>query len=308
MRTGVTAQAALPRRMVVLGGSGLVGSRLVRAWQSQTEVVAPTHAELDVLDQAALASYLHTARPEVVVNAVAWADVDGAETQSGDRSGLVYRLNASLPEQLGQITSSQGAYLLHVSTDYVFDGTQAERPYREDDAVRPLCWYAQSKADGEGAVAQTAARSAAIVRIEMPFTASADAPKGDVSRIFKDRLQARQPVVAVMDQKITPILLDDVVAAFDAIVRARFTGLLHVAATSHTTPFDYARAVAARLSCDGAGIQPSTFVEFGRTRAAARPQHSWMDVSRFEREFGRNILRSFDAQLDAWSVQVTATA
>lgn len=294
--------------MVVLGGSGLVGSRLVQAWRSHTDVLAPTHAALDVLDPVALSSFLEQAHPDVVVNAVAWADVDGAEAQSGDRTGLAYRLNAALPRQLAELAQRNGTHLVHISTDYVFDGTRADRPYREDDPVGPLGWYAQTKAEGEAAVTATARDSAAIVRIEMPFTSARDAPKGDVSRIFQARLLARQPIVAVTDQMITPVLLDDLVAAFEVIVRARYAGLLHVAATTHTTPFDYACAIAARLGCDTNAIRPTTFAEFAPTRTATRPQHSWLDVSRFAQQFGSNILRSFEDQLDAWTSQAAEQA
>lgn len=294
--------------VVILGGSGLVGSRLARAWGGQRDVQTPSHAKLDVLDAAALDAYLADVSPEVVVNCVAWADVDGAEAESGNRAGRVHALNVGLPERLASAARRHGSYLVHLSTDYVFDGRQADRPYREDDRTEPLGWYARTKIEGEAAVAAGAPDRSAVVRIEMPFTPDADAPKPDVSRVFRSRLLAGQPIVAVDDQNITPVLLDDLVLALGEIVRARYTGLIHVAATTPTTPFGYARAIASRLGCDPSGITPTSFADFARTRAATRPQHSWLDVSRFETAFGGAILRSFEEQLAAWSARATASA
>src|ERR1051326_1251178 len=119
--------------VIVLGGSGLVGSRLRQLWTSQMEVVAPTHAELDVLDPGALESFLEASPASSVVNLVAWADVDGAEPERGDTRGLVHRLNVDFPARLAGLTRRFEKHLVHVSTDYVFGGTNAERPYREDD-------------------------------------------------------------------------------------------------------------------------------------------------------------------------------
>src|SRR5229473_2888942 len=109
--------------VVVLGGSGLVGSRVLDLWADDVELSAPTHAELDVLDDADLQNFLIQAKADVVLNLAAWADVDGAEPERGDRSGRVYALNARYPARLASLCGELGKYLVHVSTDYVFDGT-----------------------------------------------------------------------------------------------------------------------------------------------------------------------------------------
>jgi dTDP-4-dehydrorhamnose reductase len=290
--------------VLVLGGSGLVGSRLLELWRSHLEIVAPTHADLDVLDTSALAACIAHTPADAVVNLVAWADVDAAEAQANDRGGAAYRLNAEVPHRLAELCGQHRKHLLHVSTDYVFDGTREDRPYREDDATHALCWYAQTKLDGELAVLTTSPE-ASVVRIEMPFTGR-PAPKGDIARAFLARLQSKTPIKAVSDQRITPVFLDDAVAAMRIVLEQRRPGVVHVAAASDTTPFEFACAIAGRLRLDAELVEPTPFDEFAASRPARRPRHSWLDVAKFERSVQPGVLRSVDEQLDAWAAQLLA--
>src|SRR5579859_5130695 len=151
------------RSVVVLGGSGLVGSRLVELWSDHIQLAAPSHADLDVEDHAQLREFMAAVRPDVVVNLAAWADVDGAEAERDDTSGRAYGLNVVYPARLAKLCAEHDAYLLHVSTDYVFDGSKDDGPYDEDDPRRALCWYAETKLRGEDEVLQSGA-AAAVVR------------------------------------------------------------------------------------------------------------------------------------------------
>jgi dTDP-4-dehydrorhamnose reductase len=191
---------------------------------------------------------------------------------------------------------------VHVSTDYVFDGANAERPYREGDATNPLGWYAHTKLIGEQGVLDSGAR-ACVARIEMPFTAR-EHPRRDFARICLQRLGAGDPIAGVEDQRITPVFLDDVVAALRVITDERFTGIVHVAAADWTTPYQFARSIAQRLDLDTDLVHAENFETFSAKRAARRPQHSWLDVSYFCELFGRYILRSPEAELDAWVDQL----
>jgi dTDP-4-dehydrorhamnose reductase len=268
-------------------------------------VIAPTHADLDVLDEEALKAFLRQTDAPIVLNLAAWADVDGAEAERGDLHGQVFALNAGHPGRLASLCGELGKYLVHVSTDYVFDGTSAERPYREGDATNPLGWYAETKQVGERRVLDSGA-SASVVRIEMPFTARAH-PRTDFARICLRRLEAGEPIAGVEDQRITPVFLDDVVRAIGLITGERLTGIVHVAASDWTTPYRFARSIAQRLDLDTGLVQPEQFEIFDARRAARRPQHSWLDVSFFEEMFGQHVLRTSEVQLDAWVNQL-ATA
>ena len=186
----------------------------------------------------------------------------------------------------------------------MFDGANAERPYREDDLTRPLCWYAETKLVGEQLALQ-AGENVTIARIEMPFSGR-NHRKRDIARAFVARLQAGSSVNAVLDQKITPVFLDDAVDALRHVLEQSASGILHVASADATTPYEFARAVARRLSFNADLVAATTFDEFATTRPARRPRHSWLDVTRFSSTVRSGVLRTVDAQLDAWADQLLA--
>jgi dTDP-4-dehydrorhamnose reductase len=287
--------------VVVLGGSGLVGSRVCELWSPDVELIVPSHAELDVLDSKALNTFLAGRTSTSVVNLVAAADVDGSEPESGDTQGRVYRVNVDYPRRLAELCRHYAHHLVHISTDYVFDGTKAEAPYAEDEPTGPPCWYAETKRLGELAVLG-ADSSACVARIEMPFS-SAPHAKRDLARLVATRLQQGQTMQTVTDQRITPIFLDDAASALRRLAEARFSGVVHIAASDWTTPYDLAGGIARRLGLNRELIVATEFKQFAATRPARRPQHSWLDVTRFTRAFGAGILRPVDDALDVWTRQ-----
>ncbi|HYW89707.1 MAG TPA: sugar nucleotide-binding protein [Chloroflexota bacterium] len=287
--------------LLVLGASGLVGSRLVELWRKRVELDAPTHDQLDVVDEAALTAFFSQTRPEVVVNLAAWADVDAAEAQRDDVHGRVYQLNAEYPGRLAELCRERKAHLVHVSTDYVFDGANDQRPYREEDPTNPLSWYARTKAVGEQLITDSGV-AACVGRIEMPFRAQPHR-KTDFARTCVARLRGSETLTAVADQRITPVFLDDALEALRRLIDLRVTGTVHVASADWTTPYDFARAIAARLGLDASLVRETAFVEFASKRPARRPRHSWLDITRANSLIGNGVLRSVDEQVDVWAAQ-----
>jgi dTDP-4-dehydrorhamnose reductase len=112
----------------------------------------------------------------------------------------------------------------------------------------------------------------------------------------------------VVDQRITPVFLDDAARVLLGLAAAGAQGIVHVAAASWTTPYELALAIARRLRLDTGLVQPVRFDEFSRQRPAPRPQNSWLDVSLCRQLLGPSSLRSMDAQLDGWAEQLQAVA
>jgi dTDP-4-dehydrorhamnose reductase len=213
----------------------------------------------------------------------------------------VYQLNADYPRRLAELTTRHLKHLIHVSTDYVFDGSRDQAPYAENDATGAVCWYAETKLMGEQA-ALSSGTDVCVARIEMPFTGLRHR-KSDLARTFATRLIAGQPIQAVSDQRITPLFLDDAARAFARLVDTRHTGVIHVAASTWTTPYEFACGVADRLGLPRSGVTPETFARFSNTRPALRPRHSWLDVSYFTQVFGQGMLKSVPDELDQWAAQ-----
>ena len=135
-------------RFLLLGGSGQVGREFLSLdFPEKTEVVAPGRADLDLTDSRALADIIAAGPWSAVINAAAYTNVDRAEGEQA----LAFAVNAMAPSQLAAETGRHGTPLIHISTDYVFDGKKGE-PYVERDETRPLNIYGKSKLEGERAV------------------------------------------------------------------------------------------------------------------------------------------------------------
>lgn len=152
--------------MIVLltGSSGQLGRCLLDRMPSAWQVVAPSRHDLDISNAPAVHSVVQALRPALIINAAAYTGVDQAE----DDVQAAYDINAHGAQNLAQAAARVGAGMLHVSTDYVFDGS-ADRPYTETDATAPLNVYGHSKLEGETAVLQ-ALPQAIIVRSAWLFS------------------------------------------------------------------------------------------------------------------------------------------
>lgn len=258
-------------RALVVGAEGQLGRALVARLGSDL-AWAGGRCELDVTDAAAVERCLAEARPEVVFNAAAWNAVDLAETRFAE----ALLVNAAGPAHLARAARACGARLVHVSTDYVFDGT-ARRPYTEDDAPRPLCLYGVSKLAGEQAVAASGDEHL-VVRTSAVLGVGASRAKGGsfVERILA-RARAGQPLRVVADQVFSPTYAPDLADALVALAQRGARGLLHV--TNSGTCSWHALAVAA-LELAGVDV-PVTEIRSAELGAPARrPPYSVLSGER----------------------------
>src|SRR5512133_650501 len=158
-------------RALVAGALGQLGRELVLQRGSEC-AWAGDRAQIDVTDAAAVVALLARVAPDVVFNATAWNGVDAAETEVA----AAFAVNALAPRWFAQAVRESGALLVHVSTDYVFDGC-ATRPYREDDLPRPVSVYGASKLAGE-ALVQASAVESLVIRTSGVIGRGGSAQKG----------------------------------------------------------------------------------------------------------------------------------
>ncbi len=281
-------------KILVLGGSGLVGSRFIEL-SPDYNIAAPSHEELDLLDVKLLEEYLQTSDADLVINFAAFTNVDTAEEEKDNEDGMVYKLNVAFPKALAQNCTATNKYLIHISTDYIFDGTKPI-PYVEDDSPNPVNWYGKTKMLGEDAVKENGTNWL-IVRPEMPYSSHFE-KKLDLARVFLKMLKEGKIINGVMDQKITPTYVDTLVYALQKLIEARANGIYHLASTDITTPYDFAMLVAEKFNLDKSLIKKVSFEEYNKTRTAKRPQNSYLDVTKFETEFGKEVLKTVSESLD----------
>ena len=202
-------------RLLVTGAAGMLGHDVVAAAESAGhDVTALARRDLDIADPAAVRAAVAAARPDAAINCAAWTDVDGAEAHEADAT----RVNGA---GAGHVAAA-APYVVHVSSDYVFDGT-ASAPYIEADRTGPAGAYGRSKLAGELAVA--AAGDHAVVRSAWLFGVHGSNFVATMLRLAEDR----DEVNVVADQIGCPTFTGHLAPALVDIAERRLTGVLHVA-------------------------------------------------------------------------------
>ncbi len=279
-------------KILLLGKGGQVGWELQRSLAPLGELIAldwdSTEACGDFTQPEALAATVRAIAPQVIVNAAAYTAVDQAQAEP-DRARLI---NATAPAALARQAQALGAWLVHYSTDYVFDGS-GEQPWRETDATAPLNVYGQTKREGELAV--TACERHLIFRTSWVYAA-----RGNNFAKTMLRLAAEREKLTVIDDQIGAPTGADLLADVTALAlrqvsqQAQCAGLYHLAAAGQTSWHGYASHVIAQarrlkpdLSWRVQEIQPVPSSAF--QTAAKRPHNSRLDTRLVKSTFNLNL-------------------
>lgn len=299
------------QKIFILGGSGLVGSRVIELLSADFEVIAPTSAELDLTIEGNFAKYCRENRSKLanstVVNFVAYTNVDGAEKEQGDAQGLVYLLNARLPGEIAEWCKEMDERFIHISTDYVFDGEKSDVAYVEDDKTNPLGWYGKTKLMGEELVQKSESRNV-ILRIEMPYGSRSEKKK-DLATILLERLKNAQPIQAVSDAHITPVYIDDLAMILKkVVVQQDVVGLFHVAPTDSVTLEQLVRLIAKHAQLDDSLVTTISFVDYWKEKLASgvakRPQDSWLSSAALQKCIGSEHFHTVEENIQTWVDQL----
>lgn len=269
------------------GSAGQLGRALVERLGSRV-VWAGGRDALDVRDEAAVRARMADARPDVVFNATAYNAVDRAETERDEAMAV----NEAGPRHLAEAAAEAGAVVVHVSTNYVFDGAM-RRPYTEDDAVRPLSAYGLSKRAGEIAVT-SAGGPHLVVRTSALFGHGGNRAKGGsfVDRILNGA-RTGVPLRVVNDQEISATYAPDLAAALVALVEAECRGIFHVVNDGSCTWQSLAVEALRQAGLD-APVEAVTSEALGAP--ARRPRYSVLSTEKY-RSRGLPPLREWRAAL-----------
>jgi len=272
-------------RFLLLGGTGQVGEEFRGlAYPKNVEVVAPSRSALDLEDPRAIARMIAAEPWSAVINAAAYTDVDRAESEEA----AAFAVNAEAASRLAAETASRGIPLIHISTDYVFDGRKGA-PYVELDEVAPLNVYGRSKLAGERGVRAANPRHV-ILRTSWVYSPYR---KNFVRTIL--RLAAeRERLTVVADQRGCPTAARDIAkAALDVVLRCASKpeqapyGIYHFAGAGEATWFEFAKAVV-ELAADRLSRSPQVLPirTIDYPTPAVRAADTRLDCTAVVREFG----------------------
>jgi dTDP-4-dehydrorhamnose reductase len=276
------------RPTVLIGANGQLGSDLARGAGSKRRLVALCRADLELRDHDQVARTLEAIRPAVIVNTAAFHKVEACETDVEQ----AFNVNCVAVRNLAQVANSLEARLVHMSTDYVFDG-ESDVPYAEGAAPNPINAYGNSKVAGEFFV-RNICRHHLIIRTSGLYGVAGSSGKGGnfVQTMLKLGRE-RGRVSVVRDQVLSPTYTYDLANMIWALVDAQAEGLFHVTNRGSCSWFEFARAIF-ELSGMSVDIQPVTTDEMGGT--VRRPRSSVLANARLESS-GFELLRPWHEAL-----------
>ncbi|MBQ6436664.1 NAD(P)-dependent oxidoreductase [bacterium] len=269
-------------KVIVTGGRGLIGSKFMKAYANQYELVqlgASHETRVDITDSQALSSALNQhPDAQALIHLAAYTDVNGAFAQTDDKDGPAWKVNVVGTKNIADACAERGLYLIHVSTAYVFDGNKAA-PYTELDAPKPIEWYGLTKYESEKAV-QVSGAKAVILRIDQPFSREAS-PKVDTLWRIITGLRNGNLYPQFTNHYFGPTYIEDFIKVLDFCLRQQITGVYHASSGESWSDFDFASLVKTTLGLDGV-IQKGDLGAYLRTLERPYQKNTAMDNSQLK--------------------------
>lgn len=289
----------------MIGASGLLGSKILVKASDLFSVTGSCNPDadgknfwrlepLDIGSKDQVERLFEKHEPELVILCAAMTNVDACEKQPQ----VAIRINATGPELVARSCKKHGARLVHVSTDYVFDGLKS-RKYTEGDVPRPISVYGSSKLAGEKAVLSTLPGSL-VVRTAILYGWSPLESRGNFVTWVLSKFKKGERAMLFSDQRISPTYADDLADALIEIANMDIAGLIHVSGPDCLDRPTCGRMIARVFGFDEGLVVPTTSDTV--SLPAKRPKYSCLDVSKAEKLLNRKTV-SFEEGLRAMKLQ-----
>lgn len=260
-------------RILVAGARGLLGQKIVEVFERESEYElircgieeeGEDFLTLDITDREKVVDTVSTYKPSIIINAAAFTDVDGAERQKE----IAYKINATAVGYLAEAANIFGCKLVHVSTDYVFNGLKGS--YSEESVPEPVNYYGRTKLAGENLVISKVG-DFAILRTQVLYGYASNVKKNFVLWVI-DKLSKSEEISVVTDQVGNPTLADELAFAILKVCQKNARGLYHVSGFETVSRFEFAREIASVFNLDFELVKPIKTHDL--TQLAKRPLNS----------------------------------
>lgn len=277
-------------KIILFGANGFTGRRVLKHLSLNHQVMACSlHPDilpekgyqfqiLDMLDFDSMDILLNSFQPNVIINAAALSVVDYCEQHPVE----AYKMNVTAVKHLAEYSKSNSCRLIHLSTDFVFDGLASEA-YTEKDSPNPINYYGKTKQWSEEVIQQLC-NNYAIVRIEVVYGKPFHGQHGNIVQLVKNRLENGQSIRVVSDQFRSPTWVEDIACAIESLLADKYQGIYHICGGETLSVADFAYRVAKYFDLDTSLIQPVTTEEMNE--ATPRPRFSPMSTEKAFREWG----------------------
>jgi dTDP-4-dehydrorhamnose reductase len=273
------------------GLSGLVGSRIVQLYSSKFNFTnLDLTAGIDITNLNQIEQKISCSKSDTLIHLAAFTDVDRAWEEWNNKKGLCYKINVIGTKNIAQACKKFNKYLIHISTDFVFDGEKTD-PYTEEDKPNPIEWYGQTKLWAEGEVEKSGCRYV-ILRIAYPFKAKPAPPnletrvKLDLVRKLADKLKRGETLNMYFDQIFTPTFIDDIAKVINYCLTNKPQGLYHCVGSSFISPYNFAALVAQVFGFDKKLIKKATVKQVEQKQLRPRQVYLAISNQKLVKEFG----------------------
>jgi len=255
-------------KILATGATGLIGSRFVEMFTDKYEVInLDLTTGVDITKVETFKSFFDQHQDaKALIHLAAFTDTNKAFAENQDKNGICYQVNVEGTRNIATICKERGIHLIHISTDFVFDGSKSE-PYTEDDQPSPIEWYGETKAIAETVVKESGV-SYSIVRLAYPYRANYDL-KPDLIQKIRAGLESGKLYPQFSDSVITPTFIDDIARTFDKLVEIKPEGIFHAVGSTALSPYELAKKVATTYGFDEHSVKEGSLTEY--LKSASRP-------------------------------------
>jgi len=295
----------MPKKMLIFGSSGLAGSKLAEQAKNEYSVYGTynkrtpnieniTNYKLELSDTENLQKLIEEIKPDVIVNATALHNVDYCE-ENKDES---FFINSDVLQKIIDTSQQFHSKIIHISTDYVFDGNSTT-PYKEDDVASPVSVYGESKLKGEEIILShnhTVVRPSVVygwTSLELEGIVSSSGKPVNFAMWVLDKLHKKEPLTIVTDQFATATLADSLASSILKIISSEKSGLYHISGLSCESRYDFSKKLAKVFGYDQTKISSTDSSQF--KQKAKRPSYSCLDCTKAIKEFDLKLYTSEEA-------------
>ena len=266
-------------KVLITGSNGMLGHDLIDVLDGKHELIKTTSKSLDITDKDKVKEYIVNENPDIVINSAAYTDVDGCETNEE----IAYKVNGEGVKNLALACKFVDCPLVHISTDYVFNG-ENNKPWMEDDEVGPISIYGKSKLQGEEAI-ESILDKFFIIRTSWLYGVNG----GNFPKTMLELAKTHDTLTVVTDEIGTPTYTLDLAQAIAELIETEYYGIYHITNSDYCSWFDFAKYIFEVKDID-VNVVPVTAEEFARP--ASRPHYSVLNNSYWIKN-GFKPLRSY---------------
>lgn len=278
------------KKIIITGSNGLLGQNLLSLLLEEKEIYQVigfsrggnrsgrddfAYHDVDITDAKKLRTLVLGIRPDVIINTAAMTNVDACEADKEN----CYLLNVEAVQQLTTLCSAIDTHLIHLSTDFIFDGKNG--PYAEEDAPNPLSYYGLTKLQSEEILTKSTI-DYTILRTILVYGIVVEMSRSNIVLWVKESLEKGNPITIVDDQYRMPTYVEDLALACKLSIDKKATGVFHISSNQLLSIYEIGQEIATAFDLDKSLIQPISTTTLNQT--AGRPVKTGFDLTKTNRE------------------------